>query len=353
MRRKRAAIHYHYYLQIVSNIYTILWKYTKANVAILLILTSIYVLNKPQIKLRIYHISYYVLSGVHKIEQSYDYTSEKLAQLFMRYYNNDNTADNGGTDAQNNAAAIFTENASSGCQHTESLQKENSYLKKVVNYVKNDTEYFTIVTNITFIPDDIFETRAVIMAGRKDGVSRGNVVTFNNKLLGRVVELYDEYSIILLLNQEQFRIPAFIPRTNHIFIAKGRGGSNNRGGMMLSYVTTTKDTGGNTIIYEDINNSSSGGGSGGNSDLLQNGDLITTFEELGVVPGGIEIGLIQTEERDDNKKSRSAESRSTNTNLKPNSKQQNSYIMPSVNFQNFIPMVEVHCYNKEQEKTAD
>lgn len=107
----------------------------------------------------------------------------------------------------------------------DSLQAENSELKELLTVVKE--EEFKFITakllNLTFNP---FSKTAMISAGKKHGIAIDQVVTNVNGLVGRITEVSDNYAKIMLINDNNSRIPvtASISREKAILAGNGDGG---------------------------------------------------------------------------------------------------------------------------------
>ncbi len=86
------------------------------------------------------------------------------------------------------------------------MQKENENLKNLLNYIQ-DLEYKFITAKIVGNSSGPFTRSAIINAGESDSVIKGQAVVNNGGLVGRVVEVGNNSSRVLLLTDINSKIP--------------------------------------------------------------------------------------------------------------------------------------------------
>ncbi len=97
----------------------------------------------------------------------------------------------------------------------KSLQEENDLLKKELNFVEESKMKFVSAKIVTGISDPL--TRSVIInRGRKDGLDSGlAVVADKGVLVGKVLEVYDDFSKVVLLNDNSSKVAATVQNLDH------------------------------------------------------------------------------------------------------------------------------------------
>lgn len=102
------------------------------------------------------------------------------------------------------------------------LKYENDTLKKLLKLVENNSnKYITAkLLNISFNP---FNKAALIDAGFKDGIKKDQVVTNEQGLIGRVIEVSNHYSKVMLINDCNSRVPVITQSSYERGILIGNG----------------------------------------------------------------------------------------------------------------------------------
>ncbi|MFM7556971.1 MAG: rod shape-determining protein MreC, partial [Alphaproteobacteria bacterium] len=111
------------------------------------------------------------------------------------------------------------------------IHQENKELRNALNFVKSKTENYKIA-RIIGISNKIFDNKILIDSGLDRGVKEGQIVTGDRAVIGRVAEVFNEKSRILLLTDSNSRIPIIASRTRNRGIISG----NNSGLMEILYL---------------------------------------------------------------------------------------------------------------------
>ncbi len=150
-------------------------------------------------------------------------------------------------------------------------KKENENLKKILNYIDhNNTKYKYVVSRIYTEPKLPMLSSIIINVGTDDGVKEGDLVLgITRNVIGRIINVDNNVSKVLLLNDTNSNIPARTAETNEKFILSGT----NRDYLEISHYNSKTPQ----ILDEDI---------------------VYTSGDSKVLPDGIPIGKIKK----DNKK---------------------------------------------------
>jgi rod shape-determining protein MreC len=104
---------------------------------------------------------------------------------------------------------------------------------------------------------------ALISSGKDASIEKGDVVLYNNMLLGRVVEVYDNFSKILLIFDSRSKISAITEATGNKILLEG----NNTNKLSIRYLL--------------------------NREHVQDLEFVKTSNYCSLFPPGIRIGLIK------------------------------------------------------------
>jgi len=117
----------------------------------------------------------------------------------------------------------------------DELKKENEFLRKALELGLNE-EFKLVLAEV--ISKDISQDSILINKGLKDGLSQGmTVITEQKVLLGRVSEVFDKFSrVILISNQESF-FPVTIQAAQATGIVRGKG----KGQLSLEEIPQNKE----------------------------------------------------------------------------------------------------------------
>ncbi len=141
---------------------------------------------------------------------------------------------------------------------------ENSELRALLNF-KNSTDYKLIPTSI--IAKNISKTQGVFLmnSGIKDSIKKSMPVLNEKGLIGIVVEVSDNYSLVQTINSSAFKISATIPRSNINGIVAWNGD-----GLVMKNIPATSD--------------------------INKGDRVVTSILSTILPPSIPIGLVMSKE---------------------------------------------------------
>lgn len=150
------------------------------------------------------------------------------------------------------------------------IKKENENLKKILNYIDhNNTKYKYVVSRIYTEPKLPMINSIIINVGSDDGVKEGDLVLgITRNVIGRIVNINNNNSKVLLLNDANSNIPARTAETNEKFILSGT----NRDYLEISHYNSK------------------------NPQILD-GDIVYTSGDSKILPDGIPIGKIKKENK--------------------------------------------------------
>lgn len=109
--------------------------------------------------------------------------------------------------------------------YLKSLQEENELLKRELNFVEESRLKFVSAKIITGVSDP-FTRSVVINRGKKDGLEKGlAVVADRGILVGKVSEVYEDFSKVILLNDNSSKVAATVQNLDHtVGIVEGQYG---------------------------------------------------------------------------------------------------------------------------------
>lgn len=150
------------------------------------------------------------------------------------------------------------------------IKKENENLKKILNYIDhNNTKYKYVVSRIYTEPKLPMINSIIINVGSDDGVKEGDLVLgITRNVIGRIINIDDNVSKVLLLNDANSNIPARTAETNEKFILSGT----NRNYLEISHYNSK-------------------------TPQILDGDIVYTSGDSKILPDGIPIGKIKKENK--------------------------------------------------------
>lgn len=165
--------------------------------------------------------------------------------------------------ADNEIFKLKTENAKLNwkIKQLEKLRAENLELQKILN-LKDQYNDDIIAAKVSAIFVNDFARAAVINVGSADGVCTDNIVINDEGLVGRVIEVHEHWSKILLVTDENFNVPTKIGKQEANAIVTGR----NSNLLRLR------------LVHEDI--------------PLEDGDVVTTSEYGSIFTEKIPVGVV-------------------------------------------------------------
>jgi rod shape-determining protein MreC len=147
---------------------------------------------------------------------------------------------------------------------SEKLKIENNILKKELSLLPADLENYILVKVIADTQTH-YNKSIIISAGKNMGIRKGDAALTYKGLIGSVIEVYEKYSRVLLINDINSRIPVRVGKKNIKAIITG----NNSDKIDLLYL---KDN----VVFEE-------------------NDLVYTSGDGGYFSPSIPIGIIKKE----------------------------------------------------------
>ncbi|SHJ47204.1 rod shape-determining protein MreC [Hathewaya proteolytica DSM 3090] len=145
-------------------------------------------------------------------------------------------------------------------------KKENSELRKLLNYAESNSEYKYICSDIVGMGGESYVDGYTINKGSKDGIKKRMIAVTDEGLVGQVVSVGRNWSIIQTLGNENICVAAFNER------------SNETNGIVKGYRENDEPV--TTMETSNLD-----------SDILK-GDKIITSGLGGIYPKGISIGQV-------------------------------------------------------------
>ena len=145
---------------------------------------------------------------------------------------------------------------------SEKLEIENNILRKELSLQPPSIENYILVKVIADTQTDYNKT-IIINAGKNMNFSKGDTALTNKGLIGSVIEVYDKYSRVLLINDINSKIPVRVGKNNKKAIISG----NNTNKMDLLY------------LKENVS--------------FDEGDIVYTSGDGGYFNSGIPIGILK------------------------------------------------------------
>lgn len=100
------------------------------------------------------------------------------------------------------------------------VEAENKQLRLELNFTKS-LEHEYITAQVISRNNSAIRQQLTIGVGSKDGISKGQIALFHNQLVGRVVRLSENTATILLLSDQDSRIPVISINSKTKCIAAG------------------------------------------------------------------------------------------------------------------------------------
>ena len=111
------------------------------------------------------------------------------------------------------------------------IHQENKELRSALNFVKSKTENYK-VARIIGMSHQAFDQKLLIDSGKSRDIKEGQIIAGNRGVIGRVSEVFEDKSRILLLTDSSSRIPIIASRARNRGILAG----NNSGLMEILYL---------------------------------------------------------------------------------------------------------------------
>lgn len=142
------------------------------------------------------------------------------------------------------------------------IHQENKELRSALNFVKSKTENYK-VARIIGMSHQAFDQKLLIDSGKTRDIKEGQIIAGNRGVIGRVSEVFEDKSRILLLTDSSSRIPIIASRARNRGILAG----NNSGLMEILYLPKNHQ--------------------------IAIGDKIFTSSDGDTVPPGLLIGIVK------------------------------------------------------------
>ena len=126
----------------------------------------------------------------------------------------------------------------------QSLKIENNILKKELSLLPADLENYILVKVIADTQTH-YNKSIIISAGKNMGIRKGDAAITYKGLIGSVIEVYEKYSRVLLINDINSRIPVRIGEKNIKAIITG----NNTDKIDLLYLKDNVVFKENDLVY--------------------------------------------------------------------------------------------------------
>ena len=181
---------------------------------------------------------------------------------FGDYVMNIGTLSEDNTKLKKNLAAMQMKLA----DYTET-KKENERLTSLLNLRKNEGYSFVAVANIITLDNSNWNRNIRIDRGSKDGVKNGNIVMTEQGLVGRISEVGNSTSNVILITDSQSSVGGRVQRSRDIGIVQGVP---SEGSLAMVDIPRNAD--------------------------IRRGDVIMTSGIGGVFPAGIPVGRITSVE---------------------------------------------------------
>ena len=142
------------------------------------------------------------------------------------------------------------------------IHQENKELRSALNFVKSKTENYKIA-RVIGMSHQAFDQKLLIDSGKSRDIREGQIIAGNRGVIGRVSEVFEDKSRILLLTDSSSRIPIIASRARNRGILAG----NNSGLMEILYLPKNHQ--------------------------INIGDKIFTSSDGDAVPPGLLIGVVR------------------------------------------------------------
>lgn len=102
------------------------------------------------------------------------------------------------------------------------IKQENQELKKILNFAYAKAINFK-TAQIVGRTNDIFNQNIFINAGKNQNIKEGSIVTGNNGVIGRISQIHNNKSRLILINDANSRIPIIASKSRTRAILSGNG----------------------------------------------------------------------------------------------------------------------------------
>lgn len=151
---------------------------------------------------------------------------------------------------------------------SKTIEKENEHLQKLLNVIEQRELKF-ITAKIYYYVNNPYTKNIVIAAGANHGVKKNQIVINDNGVVGRIIEVGDDYSRILLINDSNSHIPVLTEQSGERGIAVGF----DDGSIKIKYLP--------------------------DDNMIESGELVFTSGEIESFPSGILVGVVMNKTPDE------------------------------------------------------
>lgn len=148
-------------------------------------------------------------------------------------------------------------------QRLAEVESQNKRLKQLLGYVKSQKQS-VITAPVIGRSADSWWQQVIIGVGKKDGVEKDYVVTGIGGLVGRVVEVSEHTSRVLLVSDRTSRVGASVTRNRSLGFIQGQGSQR----AVMQFFEKVSD--------------------------IRPGDVVTTSPVSQIFPAGVPIGKIKS-----------------------------------------------------------
>ena len=127
---------------------------------------------------------------------------------------------------------------------SEKLEIENNILKKELSLMPPSKEDYVLVKVIADTQTDYKKT-IIVNAGKNNNINKGDTALTSKGLIGSVIEVYDNHSRVLLLNDINSKIPVRVGKKNKKAIISG----NNSNKIDLLYLKENISFDEDEVVY--------------------------------------------------------------------------------------------------------
>ncbi|NCB49516.1 MAG: rod shape-determining protein MreC [Alphaproteobacteria bacterium] len=141
------------------------------------------------------------------------------------------------------------------------LKEDNTYLSRLLNYIPPKKAKL-LTARLVADSGNTYSRSVIVLAGKKQGVNRGDVAMSGEGVLGRVVQVGQEASRVLLLTDLSSKIPVIVGKNRVLSVLSG----DNTADPYLEALPEEPD--------------------------IKVGDRVSSSGHVGVYPSGLAVGVV-------------------------------------------------------------
>ncbi|CAL7960963.1 Cell shape-determining protein MreC [Alphaproteobacteria bacterium] len=256
MNKRYEKVQKTFTFRIISSVAIAIYRKLRTLVIVVFCITFIYVLNTYLFVVRdtlneaTGHVYNVFSTAINYVDLAINST---LDRFFIWYYKDRNVP-----------SSISNVSESKIKSELELLKAQNEELRQEIHYIDN-FKYTLVSTRIVSISASVFGKQFMVRAGKKDGVCVGHMVINEAGVVGRVIEVSQNFAKVLVIGNPNLRIPAVLIQSKKQCILVGNT-ENNDDLLLPMYLDDYGD------VSED--------------------ELVVTMGEGSVIPDGIPIGRV-------------------------------------------------------------